>query len=194
MIQATNETAIELLQMIQIQQSSKTLALLEEADSRYIKDLKVNVGNVLQSEHLSAKETALLAVAVASNAKNQLLLDGFIALAKKNEAANEEIAESIACASLLASNNVFYRFRHFMGSEIYDRMPGRIKMSIMMKPILGKEFFELVSLAVSAINGCELCVTSHEKSVKELGTSENRIWDSIRLASVINSLDRILYT
>jgi len=113
MIQAKNETAVELLQLIQIEQSSKVLALLEEADSRYIRDLKVNMGNVLQSEHLSLRETALMAVAIASNAKNQVLVDGFIALAKNNGANKEEIAESIACASLLAGNNVFYRFRHF---------------------------------------------------------------------------------
>jgi lipoyl-dependent peroxiredoxin subunit D len=39
----------------------------------------------------------------------------------------------------------------------------RIKMNIMMKPVTGKEFFELMSLTISAVNGCEMCVNAHEK-------------------------------
>jgi alkyl hydroperoxide reductase subunit D len=57
-----------------------------------------------------------------------------------------------------------------------------------MSPVLGKEFFELMSLAISALNGCERCVTSHEASVKEQGASEAKVYDSIRLVSVIRSL------
>jgi alkyl hydroperoxide reductase subunit D len=66
-------------------------------------------------------------------------------------------------------------------------------MNIMMNPVLGKEFFELVSLAVSAVNGCEMCVKSHEQSVLQAGSSEQRIWDAIRLASIITSLSKIVY-
>jgi alkyl hydroperoxide reductase subunit D len=61
-------------------------------------------------------------------------------------------------------------------------------MNIMMNPVLGKELFELISLAVSAVNGCESCVNSHEESVRKLGASEARIFDAIRLASVVRGL------
>jgi alkyl hydroperoxide reductase subunit D len=61
-------------------------------------------------------------------------------------------------------------------------------MSVMMSPVLGKELFELMSLVVSAVNGCERCVTSHEASVKQHGASEPRIYDAMRLAAVIRSL------
>jgi alkyl hydroperoxide reductase subunit D len=61
-------------------------------------------------------------------------------------------------------------------------------MSAMMNPVLGKELFELMSLLISALNGCERCVTSHENSVKQHGASEPRIYDAIRLGAVIKSL------
>jgi alkyl hydroperoxide reductase subunit D len=61
-------------------------------------------------------------------------------------------------------------------------------MNIMMNPVLGKEFFELMSLAVSAVNGCESCVNSHEESVRKLGSSEVRIFDAIRLAAIVKGL------
>ena len=189
------ETAIELLELIGVPQNAvlPQLDTLITTDAKYVRDLKVNVGNVLVSEHISAKETSLLALSVAANAKNQLLINGFSQLSKQHEPTQEEIAEAIACASLLASNNVFYRFRHFMEKESYNNLPGKIRMNIMMKPVLGKELFELMSLVISAVNGCELCVTSHEASLIALGTSENRIWDAVRLAAVITSLDRIIH-
>jgi AhpD family alkylhydroperoxidase len=56
---------------------------------------------------------------------------------------------------------------------------------------LGKEFFELISLAVSAVNGCEMCVRSHEQSLRALGASEERIFDAVRLASVMESLVKL---
>jgi lipoyl-dependent peroxiredoxin subunit D len=39
---------------------------------------------------------------------------------------------------LMNTNNVFYRFRHFMGKDFYNNQPAGIKMSIMMNPVLGK--------------------------------------------------------
>ena len=61
----------------------------------------------------------------------------------------------------------------------------------MMKPVLGKELFELISLAVSAVNGCELCVNSHEASLIQLGSAEERIFDAVRIASVITSISKL---
>ena len=65
-------------------------------------------------------------------------------------------------------------------------------MSIMMNPVMGKELFELASLVVSALNGCSQCVTSHERSVREHGATEARVYDAIRLGSVIKSLSIVI--
>lgn len=173
--------------------TSNSLESLSAVDSKYLRDLKLNVAAVLKSKNLSAKETALLALAVAVVEKNSVLIVAFEKMSAKNEASAEEIAEAHACASLLSLNNVFYRFRHYMhGNEYYNNTPAGIRMSVMMNPVLGKEFFELMSIVVSAINGCEQCVTSHEHSVRALGTSEARIYDAVRLASVVRSLSVVI--
>lgn len=188
-----SETSAELLQLLKIENSSSyVLQVLDQADSRYIRDLKVNVSNALTSTNLSEKETALISLSIAANQKNNTLISGFQKLAIEKGATIEEQNEAIACASLLAGNNVFYRFRHFQQKESYNVMQAKIKMNIMMKPALGKEFFELISLAISAVNGCEMCVNAHEHSVREMGASEERVWDAIRLAAVITSLDKIM--
>ncbi len=186
-----NTAALSLLAELGIDDTHTSPGLLRMAgtDSKYLRDLKLNVAAVLKSKNLNAKEASLLALATAVNEKNEVLITAFEKMAAKEGATAEEISETHACASLLSLNNVFYRFRHYMkGNEYYNNTPAGIRMSIMMAPAMGKELFELMSLAVSALNGCEQCVTSHEHSVRELGTSEARIYDGIRLAAVIKSL------
>lgn len=190
-----HETTQEILAELGIANdyTNATLQHLSLADSKYLRDLKLNVKAVLISEHLSAKETHLIALAIAANNNKEILVNSFAAKAKTNGASDAEIADTQACASLLAANNVLYRFRHFVEKEVYNNAPAKLRMNIMMNPVLGKEFFELISLAVSAVNGCEMCVKSHEQSVLHAGGTENRIWDAIRIASIITSLGKAIY-
>lgn len=187
-----NETKVDLLKDLSLDENNylPNLESMSEGETKYLRDLRINLKNTLASENLNLKEAYLIALAIAANEGNKILTGAFTSLAKLNNASGSEIAEAIACASMLASNNVFYRFKHFIkgSNENYQSMPAGIKMNVMMNPILGKELFELTSLAVSAVNGCESCVNSHEESVRKLGASEARIFDAIRLASVVRGL------
>ncbi|HTN46906.1 MAG TPA: carboxymuconolactone decarboxylase family protein [Flavipsychrobacter sp.] len=175
--------------MIDAEHSSLALEKLVAADHRHIRDLKLNTNSVLNSSHLTKKEAYLLALATSVNEKNSACIPAFEKLARKEGADDNEIAEVVACVGVMSTNNIFYRFKHYLHeTEFYQKQPAGLRMSVMMNPVLGKEFFELMSLAISALNGCERCVTSHEQSVKDHGASEARIFDAIRLASVIKSL------
>jgi alkyl hydroperoxide reductase subunit D len=190
-----NMTVVNLLADLSIDAAHRTPALdaLIAADSKAIKDLKLNVGAVLNGQNINKKEAVLLALSVAANENHQVLIHAFQALAQKEGATEAEIAETFACTSVMSANNIFYRFRHYMhGTEYYNNQPAGLRMSVMMNPVMGKELFELMSLVVSAVNGCERCVTSHEASVKQHGASEPRIYDAIRLGAVIKSLCVIL--
>ena len=186
-----NETITNLLADLGIDAAHESIALqhFSALDSRAVKDLKLNVSGVLGSNNYNRKETALLALSVAANEKHDVLIRAFEQLAVKEGATQAEIAEVHACVSVMNANNVFYRFRHYMhGNEYYNNSPAGLRMSVMMNPVIGKELFEMVSLVISAVNGCERCVTSHEESVKQHGASEQRIYDGIRLGAVIKSL------
>ena len=173
--------------------ANAALQLLGGVASRYARDLKLNLKAVLKSEHLNEKEAALLALSIAANQKNGPLTAHFQAMASSTGASAEETAEAVACASLLAANNVLYRFRHFAAKEKYQELRPGLRMNIMMNPATGKHLFELMSLAVSAVNGCEQCVKSHEASLIGLGATEEQIWDAVRIASVVASYDRVVY-
>ncbi len=190
LIMSLIETRSDLLNDLRVEnyQEFPNLESMIKGETRYLRDLRINLKNTLNSENFTIKEGYFIALAIAVNEKNRILIDSFTQLAIENGANDAEIAEVYACASMLAVNNVFYRFRHFMKSETYNNLPAGIKMNVMMNPVLGKEFFELLSLAVSAVNGCEQCVVSHEVSVRKAGASEARIFDAIRLASVVRGL------
>jgi len=191
----STETINEFLQSIGVDTAYRTasLSLLENGESRYLRDLKLNFTSTLTSEHLSTKECALLGLSIAVNNNNLPLTNYYTKYAAEQGAAAGELAEAAACASLLASNNVFYRFRHFTQKEKYGQIPARIRMQIMMKPVTGKEFFELMSLVVSAVNGCEMCVNAHEDSLIKMGTTEERIFDAVRIASLVTSAGKIVF-
>ena len=183
-----NETLNNLLNDLQLPdyEPSANMEALANAESRYIKDLKINVSNALNNtQYLNRKEALLLGLAVAINEKFDLLKKSFTNQVKEEGAGEAEIAEITAIATLMNTNNVFYRFRHFMQKDFYNNQPAGIKMSVMMKPVLGKEFFELVSLVISAINGCEMCVSSHEQSVLQHGSSEARVFEAVKTGAII---------
>lgn len=191
----STELITELLQGIGVDTAyrNSSLTLLEKGESRYLRDLKLNFTSTLTSEHLSAKECALLGLSTAINNNNTILTDYFTCYAEEQGATPAETGEAAGCASLLASNNVFYRFRHFTQKEKYTQIPARIRMQLMMKPVTGKEFFELMSLAISAVNGCEMCVNAHEDSLIKLNTTEERIFDAVRIASLVTSFGKIIF-
>ena len=187
-----NEKALSLLNELQLNTSIDSISInkLAAVDSRTLSDIKLNFTSVMGSNNFtSKKESYLLALSVAINEKHTALMQAFEQAAINAGATETEIAETHACVSVMVTNNIFYRFRHFMhGTEFYQNHPAGMRMSVMMNPVLGKEFLELMSLVLSAVNGCERCVTSHEASVKQHGASEPRIYDAIRLAAVIKSI------
>jgi lipoyl-dependent peroxiredoxin subunit D len=158
-------------------------------DHKYIRDLRINLKNTLESANLGGKKQAyLLALAVAANERSNHVANAFATSAKKEGATEAEVAEAYAIASLLATLNVFYRFRHFSDNKQYETMQAGIKMTIMARPVLSKLFFELTSLVVSAVNGCQVCVNSHEIAVRNEGGTPELIFDAIRLGAVVRGL------
>ena len=148
------------------------------------KDIKLNLQAVLQPSSLSPAQRWGVAVASAIAARHAGLRDALIADARA-EVGEEVIEDARAAAVLMAMNNVYYRFRHMVGKPSYSAKAPRLRMNWMAKPLGTKADFELFCLAVSAINGCETCVKSHEKVVVEAGITEEQVHDAVRIAAAM---------
>ena len=91
----------------------------------------------------------------------------------------------------MAMNNVYYRFTHLVGGE-YPNMPAKLRMNVMARPGVDKATFELWSLAVSAVNGCGMCMESHERAVRQQGLTAEQVQAAVRIAAVVHAAAAVL--
>ncbi|HET9452262.1 MAG TPA: carboxymuconolactone decarboxylase family protein [Aggregicoccus sp.] len=152
------------------------------------KDTRLNLSSVLESSSLTPEQRWGVAVACAYASRNDRLKEAILEEAKKVLTNPEPVLEDArAAASLMGMNNVYYRFRHMVGKESYSTKRPGLRMNRMAQVQTNKVDFELICLAVSAINGCEMCVQSHEKVVIDGGLTEDQVHDAVRIASVIHA-------
>lgn len=164
-----------------------TLQELRESLPEAAKDARVNLQTVLQQSSLTPAQRYGVAIASAVAARCTSLRDALVAQAVE-EVGSAVVEDAFAAASVMAMNNVYYRFRHVIGKPSYSQMPARLRMQKLAQPATSKADFELMNLAVSAINDCEACVKSHEAVVLEAGLTEEQVHDAVRTAAVVNAV------
>lgn len=150
----------------------------------YAKDVKLNLSSLANDEGLSEQQKwgTFLASALATRQADVIAL-------VEEEAADNLSAEALeaakAAAAIMAQNNVYYRFVHLASNSEYGTLPAKLRMNVMGNPGVDKGDFELWSLAVSAINGCGMCIDAHEAELKKAGFSTEQIQTSVRIAASV---------
>jgi len=168
------------------------ITMIKEQLPEYAKDIKLNLSSVLKVEgELNEKQIACIASASAYSTKNKVLI-GALEEEYGSILEDADINAAKASASIMAMNNVYYRFTHLVGDAEFMRMPAKLRMNVIANPGIDKVNFELMSLAVSAINGCGLCMESHTKVILKAGISRAAIQHAVRIASVINAAAQVL--
>jgi alkyl hydroperoxide reductase subunit D len=173
---------------------SITLDQLRDSLPDYARDLKLNLGSVLTptgAPGLNERQIWSVALASAIASRNSALTRAIEAAAGAQlDAAHLQAAR--AAAAIMGMNNVYYRFLHLVEDAEYAGLPARLRMNVLGNPGIDKLDFELLSLAVSAINACGLCITSHEKKLREHGVSREMIQSAVRIASVVHAVAVVL--
>src|SRR5262249_39077406 len=132
------------------------------------RDIRLNLQTVFESTTLTSAQTWGAALASAIATRNGELAR-VIFVEAQGKVDENVIKDAMAAAALMGMNNVYYRFRHLVGKESYAAKPARLRMNWIGKPMSNKADFELFCLAVSAINGCGVCIRSHEEVVTAVG-------------------------
>src|SRR5215510_13626796 len=163
---------------------------IRDALPDYARDLKLNLGSVLTTTGapgLNEKQVWSIALASAIAARNTGFARAIEALAK-SKLADVEVEGAKAAAAIMGMNNIYYRFLHLVEDNEYQTMPARLRMNVIANHGIDKLDFELISLAVSAVNGCGLCVTSHEKKRRSHAVSRESIQSAVRIAATIHAV------
>ncbi len=160
-----------------------TVETLKNSLPEYAKDLKLNLSSIARSTVLNEQQLwgTLLASAAATRSATTLR-------EITDEAADTLAAPAydaaLGAASIMGMNNVFYRGKAFLGGR-YDDLRAGLRMNIIGNPGVDKTDFELWSLAVSAINGCQHCLEAHENTLREAGVSREVIFEALRVAAIV---------
>ena len=165
------------------------MSLKEFADTLpdYAKDLRLNVGSLLNDQTLGDQRKYGLILACAHGSGHRLLVAA--AEAEVEGKLTPEAADAArAAAAVMAMNNVYYRFVHLASNPVYGTLPARLRMNVIGSPGIDKADFELFSLAVSAMNGCGMCIDSHERVLQQHGVKPETIQSAARIAAVIKAV------
>lgn len=171
-----------------------TLDTLRDAIPDYARDLKLNLGSVLAATGapgLTEKQIWAVALASAVASRNPQFTRDIETLATTHlDAAH--INGARAAAAIMGMNNIYYRFLHLVEDAEYAQMPARLRMNVIGNPGIDKQDFELLALAVSAINGCGTCVASHERTLRKHGLGREAVQSAVRIAATIHAVARVL--
>lgn len=168
-------------------------ALLESRTTTIARDLKLNLKRLLEESNLSPAEALYALLATAASVDHAPLVSHAKEKLSQLGITPEHIQEASECAAIMAMLNTYYRFRHMVQNET-DYVTAGLRMTGLARPALGKQQFEMLALAVSVLNGCESCIRSHEKALRDSGVSADKIHDLARMASVVKALKTLSST
>ena len=168
-----------------------SLENIKNAMPDYAKDIKLNISGLANEEILSAQQFWGCMVACALAGGNEQVICQIVEEAETRLSA-EALTAAKSAASIMAMNNVYYKFIGMSANPEYKTMPAKLRMNVIANPGVDKGDFELWSLAVSAMNGCKYCVDAHEHQLKGHGFDGPKIQTAVRIASVIAAASAVL--
>lgn len=168
-----------------------SLENIKNAIPDYAKDIKLNVSALANEEVLSAQQFWGCMVACALAGGNDVVIRNVVSEASTHLSA-EALNAAKAAASIMAMNNVYYKFVGMSANAEYKTMPAKLRMNVIGNPGVDKGDFELWSLAVSAMNGCKFCVDAHEGQLRAHNIDSAMVQTAVRVASVMAAASAVL--
>ncbi|KUJ66073.1 alkyl hydroperoxide reductase [Streptomyces albus subsp. albus] len=164
---------------------------LKAALPDYAKDLKLNLGSVIGNSSLPQQQLWGTVLACAIATRSARVLKELEPEAQAN-LKPEAYTAAKSAAAIMAMNNVYYRTRHLLSDPEYGNLRAGLRMNVIGNPGVEKVDFELWSLAVSAINGCGMCLDSHEQVLRKAGVDRETIQEAFKIAAVLQAVGATL--
>ena len=164
---------------------------LRSALPDYAKDLKLNLGSLMNETILTDQQKYGCLLACAHAVGQPEVVRAAEAEAGDRLSPDARTAAK-AAAAIMGMNNVYYRAVHLISNDVYGSLPAKLRMNVIAKPGVEKADFELFSMAVSAVNGCGMCLDAHEAELRKHQITSEQIQAALRIASVVNAVSRVL--
>lgn len=153
------------------------------------KDIRLNLDSLFSangSPGLSENQFAGVALACAYATLDSEIIN---TIEKHFSKVEEKVRQAaLSATSIMAMNNVYYRFIHLSDNKEFEKLPAKLRMNIIARPGVDKIDFELMCLAVSALSGCGLCINSHVSELLQAGVKIEGIQSVVRVAAILNAV------
>ena len=169
-----------------------SLDALRESLPAYAKDLSLNLSSLASETLLNAPPWWGTFVAPAYAVGTPAVIKAVDAAAREAGLSEEAATAAKAAAAIMGMNNVYYRTLHLLSNSEYKTLPAKLRMNILANPGVDKVDFELWSTAVSAINGCGMCLDAHESELKKHSVPNTSIQAALRIGAVVNAVSRVI--
>ena len=169
-----------------------SLDALRETLPPYAKDLSLNLSSLANETVLTDQQKWGTFLASAHAVGQPAVVQAVEAAASAAGLTPEAANAAKSAAAIMGMNNVYYRSLHLISNPEYRTLPARLRMNVLANPGVDKVDFELWSLAVSAINGCGMCLDSHEAELKAHGVPAQQVQAALRIGAVVNAVSRVL--
>lgn len=140
---------------------------------------------VLSEGKLDVKSKLLIAIAVSGQAGSGLWLAYLRTFAEKTGVSEEDIRETLAVGATNSMYNVLFKFRDISGSDVFNGMSVGLRAHTFQSTSLGDKLIELINISLSDINGCKPCTAAHVEKARQLGISDEAIYEAIQCAATM---------
>jgi alkyl hydroperoxide reductase subunit D len=158
----------------------------------YAKDLSLNLSSLSNETVLNDQQKWGTFLASAWAVGQPDVVKAVVAAAEAGGLSAEAATAAKAAAAIMGMNNVYYRALHLMKNQEYRTLPAKLRMNVIANPGADKADFELWCTAVSAVNGCGMCLDSHEEELRKRGVPNTQIQAALRIAAVVNAVSAVV--
>ena len=135
---------------------------------------------------VEANGCALAAAMATGNGKLVTFIQSSMEDATERDAA-------MTASAIMAMNNTWYPYVEMADDPALKGLPAQLRMNaIASHGGTTKSNFEAFSLAASIVGKCHFCVKAHYETLKQEGYSVEQLRDIGRIASVMNSVAKVL--
>lgn len=140
---------------------------------------------VLSAGKLDEKRKLLIACAVAGQAGSQKFLRYLTTFAATRQTSESEITDALAVGATNAMYNALFKFRDISGSDVFNGMSVGLRAHTFQGTSLDDQTIELINLSLSDLNGCKPCTSAHVQKARQIGLSDEAIYEAIQCAATI---------
>lgn len=154
----------------------------------FVHDFFMNFRKFVLSEGKLDEQTKLLiATAVAGQAGSQVWIQYLQQFADSKGISKAQMVEALAVGATNSMYNALFKFRDISGSDVFEGMPIGLRAHTFQSTSLSEQSVELINLALSDLNACKPCTSAHVAKAREVGVSDEAIYEAIQCAATMVS-------